>query len=67
MRFALIWSNFIFTYIFLLELIHQENQWLEKVQDKLNSSKVGADAEEISEEYDVRNLKNLLIFKNLKL
>jgi hypothetical protein len=36
------------------ELIHQENVWLEKVQEKLNSSKIGADAEEISEEYDVR-------------
>lgn len=37
-----------------VELIHQENVWLEKVQEKLNSSKIGADAEEISEEYDVR-------------
>jgi hypothetical protein len=33
--------------------LHQENSWLEKVQQKINSSKIGADAEELSEELDV--------------
>lgn len=36
----------------LRQLLHQENSWLEKAQQKLNSSKVGADAEELSEELD---------------
>ena len=36
----------------LRHLLHQENTWLEKVQQKVNSSRVGADAEELSEELD---------------
>lgn len=39
--------------MFFLELLHQENTWLNKVQEKLNSSKLGGDAEELSEELDV--------------
>lgn len=45
------------TILYFTELIHQENEWLEKVREKLNSSKIGADAEEISEEYDVCIIK----------
>jgi hypothetical protein len=37
----------------LIELLHQENNWLERVQQKLSTSRVGADAEELSEELDV--------------
>ena len=42
------------------ELLHQENTWLEKVQQKLNSSKIGADAEELSEELDVSLIQMLI-------
>ena len=42
------------------ELLHQENTWLEKVQQKLNSSKIGADAEELSEELDVSLIEMLI-------
>lgn len=46
--------TFLFNHFHLhLELLHQENTWLNKVQEKLNSSKLGADAEELSEELDV--------------
>lgn len=34
--------------------MHQENSWLENVHQRINSSKVGADAEELSEELDVK-------------
>jgi chromosome segregation ATPase len=36
----------------LRQLLHQENSWLEKAQQKLNSAKSSADADELSEELD---------------
>ena len=35
-------------------MIHEENIWLERVEKMLNSSKIGIDAEELSEELDVK-------------
>ena len=65
----------------LRHLLHQENNWLEKVQQKISSSKVGADAEELSEELDsierllkshshqpkerINDLSSLLVEKNV--
>jgi hypothetical protein len=45
-------------------LLHEEKNWLERVEKKLNSSKIGADAEELSEELDVSmNLNIKVSFK----
>ncbi len=46
---------------FLLDLLHQENVWLDTLQNKIfSSTNNGADAEEISEELDVRFLECIL-------
>jgi hypothetical protein len=43
-----------------LDLLHQENVWLDTLQNKVfSSSNNGADAEEISEELDVKSFKFL--------
>jgi hypothetical protein len=34
-------------------LLDEEKLWLDKVQSKVNQSRIGADAEELSEELDV--------------
>ena len=36
-----------------IELLEEERQWLDKVQSKVNQTRIGADAEELSEELDV--------------
>lgn len=42
------------TFLFRLDLLHQENVWLDTLQTRIFSSATdGADAEEISEELDV--------------
>lgn len=46
-------------------MLHEEKLWIEKIEKKLNSSKIGADAEELSEELDVniyKDLKKYLLF-----
>jgi hypothetical protein len=37
----------------LIELLEEEKTWLDKVQNKVSQSRIGADAEELSEELDV--------------
>jgi dystrophin len=36
----------------LRHLLHEETSWLEKLEHKLNAAKIGADAEELSEQLD---------------
>ncbi len=58
-------------FFFRLDLLHQENVWLDTLQNKVfSSSNSGADAEEIAEELDVKfliknfaNIKNSYLFR----
>ena len=45
-------------------MLHQENVWLDTLQNKVfSSSNNGADAEEISEELDVRKIEIFILEK----
>jgi hypothetical protein len=46
------------------ELLHQENSWLERAQQKLQSIKLGADAELLSRDLEV-NLAQIIFTKNI--
>ena len=65
MSFFFILLKFIFYKIFFVELLNEEKVWLDKVQSIVSQSRIGADAEELSEELDVIKEKKKIYLKKL--
>ena len=65
MSFFFILLKFVFYKIFFVELLNEEKVWLDKVQSIVSQSRIGADAEELSEELDVIKEKKKIYLKKL--